>query len=73
MENLDLGFFAITPIWIRLIVLYCLVGLALSLYEEKRAAGDGIAAAIGGTLLAAALAPVTAVKLLIAKWTTPTT
>lgn len=67
----DPGFFAITPLWVRLIVLYIAVGLALSLYESKRTAGDGIAAAIGGTLLAAVLAPVTAVRLMIAGWFTP--
>lgn len=73
MEALELGFVALTPIWLRMVVLYLAVGLALALYEEKRLIGDGMAAAIGGTLLAAALAPVTAIRLLIAKWKTPST
>jgi hypothetical protein len=61
-----LGFFALTPLWLRLIVLYFAVGLALSLYEAKRAAGDGMAAAIGGVLLAAVIAPITFFRLLFA-------
>jgi hypothetical protein len=44
-----------------------LAGLSISLYEARRAAGDGIPSAIGGVVFSAALAPVTATKLLIAK------
>lgn len=68
METIDLGFFALTPLWVRLIVLYMAVGLALDLYQEKRIIGDSVAVAIGGTLLAAFIAPITAIRLLIAKW-----
>jgi hypothetical protein len=55
----------------RLIGLYVLIGLALSHYDERRAAGESVAGAIGTTLLAAVLGPITAVKLLIAYFKTP--
>ena len=66
----DLGFFAVAPLWLRLVVLYIAVGLALSHYEERRAVGSGIATAIGETIAAALLAPVTAIRLVVAGWFT---
>jgi hypothetical protein len=56
--------FALMPLWTRLVFLYVAVGLAISLYREQRLAGKAVLAAIGGVLLAAVAAPVTAVKAL---------
>ena len=56
--NTDLGYFALTPIWFRLLAVYLAVALCLAVYREKRAAGLGVAEAVAGVLLAAFVAPV---------------
>jgi hypothetical protein len=60
-----LGAFALTPLWVRLLLLYLFAGLALSLYDNRRQAGDSILKAVTAVLVAAVSAPVTAVVLLV--------
>lgn len=59
---MELGTFALMPFWLRLVILYLFAGLALSLYQELRDGGKGVAEALGGVLWAAVSTPVALIK-----------